>query len=193
MSDGEDGDAQDAPPQVDTKPNLDDEWPEDDVKPKKGKKGKKGGKKAAAEEDDVDMDAEPVVQATPAEALKPDLDEEWPEEDVKPKGKKGKKGKKVVEDDEDDWYVKQEEKKEEAPAVVGAAAPPQAKAAEAEPAGDDQEDENDDGPKVCQANIVCLPLISLQILTKAQKEKLKKEKEKVSYAFPYVRSLAYPS
>lgn len=41
-------------PQVNTSVNPDDEWPEDDVQPKKGKAGKKakGGKKGAAADDD---------------------------------------------------------------------------------------------------------------------------------------------
>ena len=41
-----------APEPVDTKPNLDDEWPEEDVKPKKGKKGKKGKKQAVEDDED---------------------------------------------------------------------------------------------------------------------------------------------
>nr|ODN83863.1 translation initiation factor aIF-2 [Cryptococcus depauperatus CBS 7841] len=39
---------------VDTQPNPDDEWPEEDVKPKKGKKGKKGKRDQEEEEEDID-------------------------------------------------------------------------------------------------------------------------------------------
>jgi len=77
--------------------NIDDEWPEEDVKPKKGKKGKKGVKKAQQddEEDEPVVAAEPVDDAPQPETAV-NIDDEWPEEDVKPKkGKKGKKGKKA--------------------------------------------------------------------------------------------------
>jgi len=81
------------------------------------------------------------------------LDDEWPEEDVKPKkGKKGKKGKKVQQDeDEDDWFVKPEEKqevkeeaKEEVKGEPKAAATPPVEAADAA-------EEEDEGPKVSHA------------------------------------------
>jgi translation initiation factor 5B len=111
---------------------MHEEWPEDDVKPKKGKKDKKKGKKAAAIDEDEDMNGDQEEQdATGIEEapLKADLDEEWPEE-IKPK--KGKKGKKeAVEDDDEDWYVgtKEEapvpapkEEKEETPAEPAAEA-----------------------------------------------------------------------
>jgi translation initiation factor 5B len=89
--------------------DIDDEWPEDDVKPKKGKKAKKdkkGGKKDLDEDEDMDGSAVLDVPAQPAEAPQADIDDEWPEDDVKPKkGKKGKKakgGKKADEEDEED-------------------------------------------------------------------------------------------
>ncbi|KAK8869983.1 hypothetical protein IAR55_000553 [Kwoniella newhampshirensis] len=161
----DDADATPAPA-ADTKPNLDDEWPEEDVKPKKGKKGKKEKKKVVDEDEDMDEPAataaaaeSPAIQQAEASA---NLDDEWPEEDIKPKkGKKGKKGKKNVEEDEEDIdaileKAAAERKAAEASKAEAAASP----AADAE-AEDGQGD--DDGPK---------------ILTKAQKEKLKKEKEK---------------
>ncbi|WVQ98522.1 hypothetical protein IAU59_005648 [Kwoniella sp. CBS 9459] len=169
--DDDEDDAVPAPPAADTKPNLDDEWPEEDVKPKKGKKDKKSKKKAVVAEDEEMGEPEPTAEApeptTEATAVNPD--DEWPEEDVKPKkGKKGKKGKKQVEEDEDDIdavleKAAAERKAAEAamkvsePTPAAVAAEPEAEAAE------EQEEGEDEGPK---------------ILTKAQKEKLKKEKEK---------------
>ncbi|WVF72412.1 translation initiation factor aIF-2 [Kwoniella sp. CBS 6097] len=164
-----DDDDEDAapPPAADTKPNMDDEWPEDDVKPKKGKKDKKSKKKAPVDED-KEMDepaAEAPVPTTEATAV--NLDDEWPEEDVKPKkGKKGKKGKKQVEEDEDDIDAVLERAAAERRAAEAAmkVSEPTPAAAEPEPeAAEEQEEGEDEGPK---------------ILTKAQKEKLKKEKEK---------------
>lgn len=97
------------------------------------------------------MDADAAEEPAPAPVdTAVNLDDEWPEEDVKPKkGKKGKKGKKQQQDeDEDDWFVKPEEKQEvkeevkedvkEEPKAV--ATPP------VEPA--DAADEEDEGPKV---------------------------------------------
>ncbi|WWC69675.1 uncharacterized protein I206_103618 [Kwoniella pini CBS 10737] len=151
--------------EVDTKPNLDDEWPEDDVKPKKGKKDKKSKKKNNVVDEDEDM-AEPApATEEPGTAVNPD--DEWPEEDVKPKkGKKGKKGKKVLDEEEEDLDAILEKAAAERRAAEEAAkAAEPAPVAESEPAaaGEDDDEAGDDGPK---------------ILTKAQKEKLKKEKEK---------------
>lgn len=117
-----------------TRANLDDEWPEEDVKPKKGKKGKKS-KAVRADDEDEDMDesAAPSGVQTPAEETRVDLDDEWPEDDVKPKGKKGKKGKTQKDDDED----------EEKTAAVSAPAAPAATTA---PAVDDAA-EDDGAPK----------------------------------------------
>jgi len=128
---------------------MDDEWPEEDVKPKKGKKGKKG--KKAQDDDDEEPVADAPVNETPQPETAVNIDDEWPEEDVKPKkGKKGKKGKKAQQDDdEDDWFVKQDEKKEETKEDVEKEAKPevkQAAPAAAEPEAD--ADEEDDGPKV---------------------------------------------
>ncbi|WVW83363.1 hypothetical protein I302_105382 [Kwoniella bestiolae CBS 10118] len=162
----EDQQDQDQPPaEVDTKPNLDDEWPEDDVKPKKGKKDKKNKKKAAPVDEDEEMEEPPAAEPTTAV----NIDDEWPEEDVKPKkGKKGKKGKKAVEEEEEDLDAILEKAAAERRAAEEAAkaaepTPTPAPAVEAEPAAEDDDEAGDDGPK---------------ILTKAQKEKLKKEKEK---------------
>ncbi|KAL7422181.1 eukaryotic translation initiation factor 5B [Cryptotrichosporon argae] len=145
--------------------NVDDEWPEEDVKPKKGKKGKKGGKKAAADDEDDTVEADQVDVAVDDFAdkapVKADLDDEWPEEDVKPKkGKKGKKGKKVEQDEDEDEFGLPV-KKEEAAEVKDETKPePVAPAADEE----DKEEEEEEG--------------GVKILSKKEKEKLKKEKEK---------------
>jgi len=74
--------------------NPDEEWPEEPKK--KGKKGKKGKKVVEEEEDEVDGDgdgdaAQPVELDLESKApVRASLEDEWPEEDVKPKGKKGK-------------------------------------------------------------------------------------------------------
>ncbi|ORX39684.1 hypothetical protein BD324DRAFT_614592 [Kockovaella imperatae] len=168
-----DGDVGPVTEPVDTRVDPDDEWPEEDVKPKKGKKGKKGGAKKQVDEDEVE-------EATPT-TLAPDtavnMDDEWPEEDARQKkGKKGKKGKK--QDDEDDVEPTEAAAPTPAPATEvnmddewpeedvkkskkEASAPASAPEAEADAGG--SQDERDDGPK---------------ILTKKEKEKLKKEREK---------------
>lgn len=96
-----DEDAAEAAPkqQVDTSVNPDDEWPEEDVKPKKGKAGKKakGGKKAAA-----------------------------------------------ADDDDESWYAAPPKAEEEQKPASAPAAP----AKEAAPADEQDEDAEDDGPKV---------------------------------------------
>ncbi|KIR53318.1 translation initiation factor aIF-2 [Cryptococcus gattii Ru294] len=144
------------PSAVDTKPNLDDEWPEEDVKPKKGKKGKKEKKRDVEEDEELDEVPAPAdEQPEPSTAV--NLDDEWPEEDVKPKkGKKGKKGKKVEEEEEDIDAILEKaaaERKAQEASNAPAKVEPEPEAEEA----------MDEGPK---------------ILSKAQKEKLKKEKEK---------------
>ncbi|OCF72084.1 translation initiation factor aIF-2 [Kwoniella mangroviensis CBS 8886] len=154
-----------APAEVDTKPNMDDEWPEEDVKPKKGKKDKKSKKKAVVDEDE-EMEEPAAVAAEPPTAV--NIDDEWPEENAKPKkGKKGKKGKKAVDEDEEDLDAileKAAAERRAAEAAAKEAEPTPAPVATSEPAAaEDDEEGGDDGPK---------------ILTKAQKEKLKKEKEK---------------
>ncbi|WWD10373.1 hypothetical protein V865_008508 [Kwoniella europaea PYCC6329] len=155
---------QKAAAEVDTKPNMDDEWPEEDVKPKKGKKDKKSKKKAVVDEDE-EMEEPSAAAAEPPTAV--NIDDEWPEEDVKPKkGKKGKKGKKAVDEEEEDLDAileKAAAERRAAEAAAKEAEPTPAPVAAPEPAAEDDEDGGDDGPK---------------ILTKAQKEKLKKEKEK---------------
>ncbi|WVQ70320.1 uncharacterized protein L199_008546 [Kwoniella botswanensis] len=155
---------QKAAAEVDTKPNMDDEWPEDDVKPKKGKKDKKSKKKAVVDEDE-EMEEPSAAAAEPPTAV--NIDDEWPEEDVKPKkGKKGKKGKKAVDEEEEDLDAileKAAAERRAAEAAAKEAEPTPASVAALEPAAEDDEEGGDDGPK---------------ILTKAQKEKLKKEKEK---------------
>lgn len=135
---------------VDTKPNMDEEWPEDDVKPKKGKKGKKDkGRKATAGDEegdeDVQMEEAPEKETAGLEATKVNMDDEWPEEDVKPKkGKKGKKGKGgKVDDDEEEEQEKEQPVEEE----VKAAAPKVEEKVEP-PAGEEDEEEEDAGPKV---------------------------------------------
>lgn len=137
--------------------NLDDEWPEDDVKPKKGKKGKKS-KKAVESEDEAEPEEEPEA---PKEAERANLDDEWPEEDVKPKkGKKGKKGKKqAAEEDDDDFLEKAAAEAAAARAAAEASKPKD----EPAPAADEPEEEEEGGTR---------------ILSKKEKEKLKKEKEK---------------
>ncbi|BEI85382.1 hypothetical protein CcaverHIS002_0507830 [Cutaneotrichosporon cavernicola] len=155
--------------------DMDDEWPEDDVKPKKGKKGKKA-KKNTFDFDDDDAEAAGEPEAPAADnfadkaAEKANLDDEWPEEDVKPKkGKKGKKGKKQqVEDDDDDDFL-EKAAAEAATAKAAAEAEAAAKAAEAAKAAAAEEPEDDDEEEEGGAN---------RILTKKEKEKLKKEKEK---------------
>ncbi|WRT66933.1 uncharacterized protein IL334_003898 [Kwoniella shivajii] len=134
------------------------------AKKEKKKKGKKG--KVEVDEDEDENMEEPVA-AQPSTAV--DLDDEWPEEEVKPKkGKKGKKGKKQVEEEEDDMDAILEKAAAERRAAEAAAKEKeeeQKAAAEPEPeaAAEEEGEAEDDGPK---------------ILTKAQKEKLKKEKEK---------------
>ncbi|WWC61356.1 translation initiation factor aIF-2 [Kwoniella dejecticola CBS 10117] len=160
----DDEDAPSPAAEVDTKPNLDDEWPEDDVKPKKGKKDKKNKKKNNVVDEDEDMAEPPAASEEPSTAV--NLDDEWPEEDVKPKkGKKGKKGKKAQDDEEEDLDAILEKAAAERKAAEEAAKAAEPTPAPApEPAAQADEDEDgDEGPK---------------ILTKAQKEKLKKEKEK---------------
>jgi translation initiation factor 5B len=118
--------------------NPDDEWPEEDVKPKKGKKGKK------AKKQEVDSEVEEAEIAKPAERA--DLDDEWPEEDVKPKkGKKGKKSKAHTPADSDDEEVV--EAKPEDVAEVKAAPVKEEKPAPAEKEADEK-DSDDEGPKV---------------------------------------------
>lgn len=142
---------------------MDDEWPEEDVKPKKGKK--KGGKKANVDED-VDMDgtATPEAPAAPEVA---NIDDEWPEEDVKPKKGKKKGGKKSQQMDagDDDMDVA-------TPAVedaLVAAATPAAEEAAPSPAAPGTPAEPADGEEEG----------GVKILSKKEKERLKKEKEKV--------------
>ncbi|GMK55413.1 hypothetical protein CspeluHIS016_0204690 [Cutaneotrichosporon spelunceum] len=149
--------------------DMDDEWPEDDVKPKKGKKGKKN---TFDFDDDEGAAAEPEAPAVDdfanKAAEKANLDDEWPEDDVKPKkGKKGKKGKKqqVEEDDEEDFL---EKAAAEAAAAKTAAEAETAKAAEAAKAAAAEEPEDEDEEEAG----------GNRILTKKEKEKLKKEKEK---------------
>ncbi|RXK39536.1 translation initiation factor aIF-2 [Tremella mesenterica] len=119
-------------PAVDTTANLDEEWPEEDVKPKKGKKGKKGKKQMEEDDDMNDGDVQTVVSPTQPETAV-NLDDEWPEEEVK--GKKGKKGK----------NVKQSVQEEEETTVIQVAAPtpPAPESVIAEDGA-----EEDDGPKI---------------------------------------------
>jgi translation initiation factor 5B len=110
------------------------------------------------------------------------LDDEWPEEDVKPKaGKKGKKGGKKAQQDEDDEFdLDQEIAKNKAEQEAAAAAKKQAEAEAAAEAQDDGEQETGGG-KVSGCSFaggVC-DMTDAQILSKKEKEKLKKEKEKV--------------
>jgi len=148
-----------APP----KPSLDDEWPEEDVKPKKGKKAKgKKGKDVddAEEEQDIPAEEPPVVDLETKAPVKADIDEEWPEEDVKPKKGKKAKGKKGKTADEDDDVLEQANGAEEVTAV-----PPEFVAPDVADVEANEEDEDkDDG--------------DVKILSKKEKEKLKKEKEK---------------
>lgn len=145
------GDIEPIPP-TSTAVNMEDEWPEEDVKPKKGKKGKQAKKAVEEDEDEIPTPAAPIEMDAPPPETAVKLDDEWPEEDVQSKkGKKGKKGKaQKVDEDEDDWFVKAEEKKEEVAVPV---VPTQETSVPAEvPTGEEEEDgdgELDDGePKV---------------------------------------------
>lgn len=116
--------------------------------------------------DDEDLAAEAAAPADNFEdkaPVKASMDDEWPEEDVKPKGKKGKGkkgGKQQAADlDEDDFL---EQAAREAAAAKEAAAPVAAEPApEADVASEAEEPAGG------------------QLLSKKEKERLKKEKEKV--------------
>ena len=132
---------------------MDDEWPEEDVKPN-GKKGKKGGKKAVT--DDLDEGVEPNESRTESPAPQPDtvvnIDDEWPEEDVKPKGKKGKKGgkktaaKDVDEDEEEDVPAPPAEPT--APAIETKVDVVEEDGGNAAVQDEEADEADDDGPKV---------------------------------------------
>ena len=154
-----DGDASTLQTTLDTSAKLEDEWPEEEIKPKRGKKGKKE-KKMEEEVVDEDMNdsAEPNLPVEVGVPLQPadtavNIEDEWPEEDVKPKkGKKGKKGKKTVEEEENDLpnevvieKVSIEEKAEESPK-------PAPRSEEVKPPAEDAEEDDgeleDGAPKV---------------------------------------------
>jgi translation initiation factor 5B len=114
--------------------SLDDEWPEDDVKPKKGKKDKKkkgGATRMDRDEDDEGapdadkMDADEAPQPAPAQVA--NIEDEWPEDDVKPKkGKKDKKkkgGAAKKDEDEEDQIAPDADKMDVDDAPQPAAAP----------------------------------------------------------------------
>jgi translation initiation factor 5B len=69
--------------------NPDDEWPEEDVKPKKGKKSKKAKAKAQADTDDEEeVEEVPEVKAAPAnveKAVEKEVEEKDDEDDEGPK------------------------------------------------------------------------------------------------------------
>lgn len=68
--------------------NPDDEWPEEDVKPKKGKKGKKAKKQQVDEDEDeevAEVEAEPVEEEKPVEKAKPAEKDKPAEEEVEDK------------------------------------------------------------------------------------------------------------
>jgi len=69
--------------------NPDDEWPEEDVKPKKGKKAKKAKAKAQADSDDEEEAEEvPEEKAAPTKVEKPvekEVEEKDDEDDEGPK------------------------------------------------------------------------------------------------------------
>lgn len=75
----------------DVRANPDDEWPEDDVKPKKGKKGKKAKAKAqidSDEEEDIKAEEVPEVKAAPVKVEKPvekEVEDKDDEDDEGPK------------------------------------------------------------------------------------------------------------
>lgn len=100
---------------------------------------------ADEDEDDLDSEQQQSGIQTPAEDTRANLDDEWPEEDVKPKGKKGKKAKaqKAVEEYDD----------EEMPAepAVAVAAPATPIAAEVKPEANDADE--DAGPKVSTSSV----------------------------------------
>jgi hypothetical protein len=136
--DQEDNDNEDNKPAgiEETRANLDDEWPEEDVKPKKGKKGKKA--KQVVEVDEDEDEEKPETRAN--------IDDEWPEEDVKPKkGKKGKKAKAQTVDDEEEEEEEKEVKAEEVAEVK--AVPVKQEKAEVKEV-EEKDDDDDEGPRV---------------------------------------------
>ena len=145
-----------APVLLDTSVNPDDEWPEEDVKRKKGKRGKKE-KKMDEEQDEMEVDAEsipmptPVLEASSAPAVTlVNVDDDWPEEGMKPKkGKKGRGGKKTVDEHEDDWMngtteLKKDEVEEKKAPIPEPVENGEVTAVDSEADGEP----GDDGPKV---------------------------------------------
>jgi translation initiation factor 5B len=145
--------------------NPDDEWPEEEVKPKKSKKGKKA--------DDEPMELDEAPAASPALELAPvpvqtavNVDDEWPEDDVKlKKGKKGNKGKKTVDGDEDDWMNgTKEEKKVDVVAAAVDETPAPALVQEVETAAVEAEvdgEPKDDGPKVSLTHLLLQTMLRI--------------------------------
>lgn len=176
---------------MDTSVNPEDEWPEEDVKPKKGKKAKKG--KKVEEDEGMDLDAAPTspppesIPQPEAESAPADttvhVDDEWPEEEVKPKkGKAGKKGKKTVDNNVDDEAIVLEEKKAAVETVPVSSEPVKEEEMEVvEPEANGEAEE--DGPKVCMINppdFCAYTLLDLDESTKREAEEGEREGEEES-------------
>lgn len=126
----------------------------------------------------ADLDVEEDADSKPAgiEDVRPDIDDEWPEEDVKPKkGKKGKKAKKqqVDEDDEDE---------EEVPEVKAAPVKVETPVEQEKPAEKevDEKDDDDEGPKVGSPLSVCDDTDQVAINEEGEGEAEEGEREGVS-------------
>lgn len=142
----------------------------------KKKKGKKGKGKVADEDEEEEASPEPGAPAEDLESKKPvevtaeDLaDEEWGPANEKSKGKKGKKGKK----EEPGMHVFFTEDLHTIHHEMNIASVPMEEPTQETPKDDEDEPVDEPGAKV---------------LSKKEKEKLKKEREKVCGSFAFTGS-----